>query len=86
MACAQDGRGYKRVRVVAQDQANPCTRTVAERNHGVDVTVQSLSREEDAAALLNARHLVVSQSFFALILVRNLIPRGAAPGATNFRG
>jgi hypothetical protein len=32
--------------------------------------VQSLSREEDAAALLNARHLVVSQSYFPLVLAQ----------------
>jgi hypothetical protein len=65
-----NGRGYKEVRIIAQDYTNPCTRTVEERNPEVKVTVQSLSREEDAAALLNARHLVVSQSYFPLILAQ----------------
>lgn len=64
------GRGYSEVRIIAQDYTNPCVRTVAERNPGVNVTVQSLSREEDAAALLNARHLVVSQSYFPLVLAQ----------------
>jgi hypothetical protein len=64
------GRGYSEVRIIAQDHTNPCVRTVAERNPGVNVTVQSLSREEDAAALLNARHLVVSQSYFPLVLAQ----------------
>ena len=64
------GRGYSKVRIIAQDNTNPCVRTIVERNPGANVTVQSLSREEDAAALLTARHLVVSQSYFPLVLAQ----------------
>ena len=61
------GRGYSEVRIIAQDHTNPCVRTVAERNPN-NVTVQSCHGRR--TALLNARHLVVSQSYFPLVLAQ----------------
>lgn len=60
------GGAFQHVRVVTQaDRNNPCVDLIRERHAECNVTVQRTSREEDAAALINARHLVTSQSYFA---------------------
>lgn len=60
------GHAFEHVRVITEaDHANPCVALMRERHSNRGVVVQTGSREEDAAAIMNARHLVTSQSFFS---------------------
>lgn len=63
------GGAFQHVRVVTQaDRENPCVDLIRKRHPTRSVRVQTMSREEDAAAIMNARHLVTSQSYFSWIL------------------
>jgi len=67
-----EGGRFCRVRVVTKDRLNPCVAAVISRHSASDilVTVQSKSREVDAATLMNARYLVVAQSFFSIVMAQ----------------
>jgi len=63
------GGAFQHVLVVTEaDNNNPCVDLIRMRHPKCTVRVQRSSREEDAAAIMNARHLVTSQSLFSWIL------------------
>lgn len=62
------GPPYKRVCIVTDDKKHPCVQTIKSRHAGVSISVQSKSREQDAAVLLHARYLVVAASYFSITL------------------
>lgn len=60
---------FKRVRIVTeQDRSHPCISEL--KSHFTDrvIDVQSESLQEDAATLMNAHYLVLSQSYFSHVL------------------
>jgi len=63
------GEAFQHVRIVTEaDHANPCVDLIRKRHPNRNVLVQARSREEDADAIMNARHLATSQSHFSWIL------------------
>jgi len=63
------GSTFRHVRIITEsDMENPCVNTIRQRHPHAHVVVQSRSREEDAAALLNARFLAAAPSLFSKML------------------
>lgn len=67
-----DGGPFQHVRVITGGGTpNPCVAAAVARHPRLNVTVQRGTREEDAAALLNARHLVLASSYFSVARSRH---------------
>lgn len=65
------GAPFQSIRIITQaDASNPCVRAIIDRHPGRSVVVQRGSREEDAAALMNARHLVLAPSYFSFLMAQ----------------
>jgi len=64
-----EGSEFKNIRIIAQkDGHNPCIDAVVSRHPDKQVIVQNGDRNVDAAALMNARNLVLSTSTFPLMM------------------
>lgn len=66
-----NGAQFKNIRIVTQnDTLNPCVREIQDRHPSLNVVVQHSSLAEDGAALLHARHLVLAQSYFSIVIAQ----------------
>lgn len=63
-------RGFRSVRIITEpDMSHPCINVLKQKLLGVSLQIQSRSIEEDACAIMNARHLAVgSWSTFSQVL------------------
>merc|ERR1712032_686161 len=60
---------FQKVKVITQhDNLNPCIEEVQRRHPRQEVTVQRGSLNEDAAAIMNAEHLVLAPSYLSFFM------------------
>lgn len=64
------GKEFHHVRVITeQDRKSPCIQQIIRRHKDKNITVQSNERSVDASAILNARHLVASHTYFTSMML-----------------
>jgi len=64
-----DGAAFKNIRIIGEhDHRNPCFDLIVQRHPDKNVTVQHKPFLDDAAAIINAKNLVLGTSSFSLLL------------------
>lgn len=64
------GKRFERVRIITEgDRGNPCIQQIVDRHDDKIIKVQSNERSVDASAIINARHLVASHTYFTSLLM-----------------
>lgn len=64
------GKRFQHVRVVTEeDRRNPCIQQIVDRHRDKNIKVQSNERSVDASAIVSARHLVASHTYFTSMLM-----------------